>query len=123
MQEYSVNGEQDRVNASALSENSVVSVSVGDSSNASRPTTNGEGGGLFQKHSKFSGSSTTAYGTGGVNAQIQHRNTNNTGNGSKYGTISTSDVERREVSKKTDYLFLMKKKISMMTHPARFDKI
>lgn len=98
LQEYSVNGEQDRVNASALSENSVVSVSVGDNNvTSSRPTTNGEGGGLFQKHSKFSGS-TTAYGSGGVNAQIQQRNSNNTGNGSKYGTISTTDVERREVS-------------------------
>lgn len=76
----------------------MVSVSVGDSSTSSRPVTNGEGGGLFQKHSKFSGS-TTAYGSGGVNAQIQQRNSNSTGNGSKYGTISTTDVERREVSK------------------------
>ncbi|ODN05513.1 Partitioning defective 3 [Orchesella cincta] len=92
--EYVGSGDQDRVNASALSENSVVSVSVGDSS---RPTTNGGvESGLYQKHGKYGGNNSTAHGTGsgGVHAQIQQRS--HSGNSSKYGTISTSEVERRE---------------------------
>ncbi|CAL8072840.1 unnamed protein product [Orchesella dallaii] len=93
--DYADSGDQERVNASALSENSVVSVSVGDSS---RPITNGGvESGLYQKHGKYGGNP-AAHGTGsgGVHAQIQQRN--HSGNSSKYGTISTSEVERREGS-------------------------
>lgn len=88
------------MNANTHSENNVVSVSVGESN--SRPTTNGApaegGGGLFQKHNKYGGNNASyGGGSGGVTSQIQYRN-NQTGNSSKYGTISTSDVERREVT-------------------------
>lgn len=98
LQNYTEGGEQERVNASVLSENSVVSVSVGENnSSSSRQVSNGapETCGLFQKHSKYSSSSTTyASGGGGVNAQIQNRSASSS---SKY-SVSTTDVEKREVN-------------------------
>lgn len=117
------NTDQDKVNASVHSENSVVSVSVGESnSSSSRPSANGVpeggGGGLFQKHSKYGNNVTYGNSSGsGVNAQIQQRNS------SKYGTIATGEVEKREVSMEAAFhqLQFISITILMMIHPARFD--